>query len=161
MTPHQRLIEIVTAEIGVKETGGDNHGARVEEFQKAVDGKAQSESWCMAFVQWAIKLVEVQMNVSSPIFSSEHCRTVWNNSPALRVDKPFPGCVVIWQHGNTTNGHTGVVTSVTDTNISTVEGNTSTGKGVDRNGDGVYARIRTKTGSGEMKVIGFLDPFHV
>jgi hypothetical protein len=160
MTPHERLIEIVTHEVGVKESGGDNHGPRVEEYQKAVDNIAHGESWCMAFVQWAIKQVEAEFGIKSVLFKSEHCLTVWNKTPAsARLATPIPGAVIIWRHGDTTNGHTGIVTSVTANNVGTVEGNTSDGKGVNRNGDGVYARIRSRVGSGAMQVVGWINPF--
>lgn len=163
MTPHELLCQIVSKEVGVKESGGDNHGPRVEEYQKSVEGfKADGQSWCMAFVQWGISNVECLRNISSPILKHEHCMTVWNKSPEsmrVPVDKVFPGCIIIWQHDGTSNGHTGVVVAVTDNNFGTVEGNTSPGNGIDRNGDGVYARVRTKKGGGGMTVVGFLDPF--
>jgi len=115
---------------------------------------------CMAFVQWAIKQVEAEFGIKSPLFKSEHCLTVWNKTPVEnRLKEPIPGAVMIWRHGNTINGHTGIVTKVTANNVYTVEGNTSDGKGVNRNGDGVYARVRSRVGSGAMKVVGWIDPF--
>ena len=37
--------------VGIREQGGNNKGPLVELMQKTVDGKAQAEAWCMAFVQ--------------------------------------------------------------------------------------------------------------
>jgi len=162
MTPNERLCQLVTGEVGTKESGGDNHGARVEEYQKAVDNLARGESWCMAFVQWAIKQVEAEMGVKSVLFKTEHCLTAWNKTDKkhrVAPDKVVPGCVMIWQHGDTANGHTGIVIADKKMNVQTVEGNTSDGQGVNRNGDGVYARLRSKAPIGTMKVVGFINPF--
>ena len=43
---HLSLIEVATKYIGIKEATNHNDGPEVEMFQKAVDGKAQGESWC-------------------------------------------------------------------------------------------------------------------
>lgn len=151
------LIEIASQYIGVKESGGDNKGSMVEIFQRAVDGKAQGESWCMAFVQYCVLEFEKQSATKSKIFRSEHCLTVWNNSPKeLRLSKPEVGCLVIWQFNSSSQGHVGIVTKVNVNTISTIEGNTGTGAAIERNGDGVYARVRSKTGGSSMKVVGYL-----
>lgn len=147
------LVEVAQKYVGVKEKGGDNKGPEVERFQKAVDGKAQGEPWCMAFVQFCIKEAKLQ----SKIFESEHCLTVWNKTPKeQRLKEPVPGCLVIWQYGDTTNGHVGIVTAVFKNSIHTIEGNTGDGKGIVREGDGVYARNRSRAGSQQMKILGYL-----
>ena len=154
--------------IGVKEEG-NNAGALVEMFQKAVDDKAQGESWCMSFVQFCLKnatyyydsLYDACSRMHN-IRQSEHCLTVWNKTPKeCRIDTPEIGSIVIWQHGNTTSGHTGIVVGrkLDSDFFITVEGNTAAWNGVVREGDGVYARTRSVKGSGEMKVLGYLLPF--
>lgn len=151
------LIDIAKKYIGVKEEGGDNKGSMVELFQRSVDGKAQGESWCMAFVQYCLLELEKETSVKSKIFKSEHCLTVWNNSPKeLRLTKPEVGCLVIWQFKNSSQGHVGIVTKVNVNTIATIEGNTGTGAAIERNGDGVYARVRSKAGGATMKVVGYL-----
>lgn len=146
--------------IGVKERGA-NSGPEVERFQRSVDGVAQGEPWCMAFVQYCISQVEWRDRVDSPVFKSEHCLTVWNRSPeVLRMKHPAPGAIVIWQHGSSSRGHTGIVSRVIDTNwFETIEGNTSGRPGIDREGDGVFEKARTVGGAGDMRVVGFLRPF--
>jgi uncharacterized protein (TIGR02594 family) len=154
------LIEVAQKYVGVKEKGGDNKGPEVEQFQKAVDGKAAGEPWCMAFVQFCINVVEAATKQKSKIFESEHCLTVWNKTPVeQRLKEPVPGCLVIWQFGDTSNGHVGIVTAVFKNSIHTIEGNTGDGKGVVREGDGVYARNRSRVGSDKMKVLGYLKVF--
>jgi hypothetical protein len=158
---HESLVTEARKWVGVKEATGHNDGVEVEKFQKAVDGKAQGESWCMAFVQFCLQQVEAAEQVRTNVFSSEHCLTVWNKTPVEhRSETPAAGYIVIWQHGDTTQGHTGIVTGVVNANtFSTIEGNTGSGAGVIRDGDGVYNRSRELTGAGTMKVVGFLNPF--
>ena len=154
------LVEFARQFIGTKEEGGDNKGSLVELFQKALDGKAAGEAWCMAFVQYCVLEVERLTKTKSKIFKSEHCLTVWNKSPKeLRLEKPEVGCLVIWQYGDTINGHVGIVTKVNKNTIETIEGNTGTGAGVVREGDGVYARKRSKFGSDKMQIKGYLKVF--
>lgn len=160
MSLHSRLVDEAKSYIGVTESGGDNHGKDVENFQRAVDGKAQGESWCMAFVQFCIRRV-----IDKTMFpATEHCLTAWNKANpnakyALDSQDVRPGFVVIWRHGLSMNGHTGIVTAVSKDSFETVEGNTSMGSGIERNGDGVYARSRSRFCTGTMKVVGFIDPF--
>lgn len=154
------LIEFAKQYIGTKESGGDNKGELIVLFQKALDGKAAGEPWCMAFTQYCIMEVEKIQNIKSKIYRSEHCLTVWNKSPKeLRLKEPEVGCLIIWQYGDTINGHVGIVTKVNKNTVETVEGNTGNGSGVVREGDGVYARKRSKLGSEKMKVVGYLRVF--
>lgn len=157
--------------VGTKEIGGNNSGQLVELFQKSVDGKAVKEAWCMAFVQFCIKNAIQYLGVTHSIeasrvvisiFSSEHCMTVWNKTPQKqRRLKPEAGLIAIWNHEGTTNGHTEICTSGMLDNIffPTVGGNTGSGSGVVREGDGVWARKRNINGEGTMKLVGFIDPF--
>jgi uncharacterized protein (TIGR02594 family) len=160
MDANKRLIEVAKKYVGVKESGGDNKGPEVEKFQKAVDGKASGEAWCMCFVQYCIKEVEKEKNIKSKVFSSEHVMTVWNNTPKeLRLTKPEVGSIMIWSFVGTASGHAGFVTKVGPTRVDTIEGNTGDGKGIVREGDGVYERNRSHTGDAKMKVMGWLKVF--
>jgi hypothetical protein len=158
--------------VGVTEVGGNNRGQLVEIFQKAVDGIACGEPWCMAFAQYCISAVdrtfaagfgEPDACTRSIIHRSEHCLTVWNNSKELRLEKPRPGALCIWQMyqgGKATSaGHVGVVVDVNnDGTVLTVEGNTSRGNGFKREGDGVWQKQRRylDDSAESMRVKGFL-----
>lgn len=160
MDSNKKLIEVAKKYIGVKESGGDNKGKEVEMFQKAVDGKAQGEAWCMAFVQFCINEVEKSDNVKSKVFESEHVMTVWNKTPKeQRLDKPEVGCIILWNFVGTSSGHAGFVEFVGKTKVDTIEGNTGDGAGIVREGDGVYLRKRSQTGDAKMKVVGYLKVF--
>jgi hypothetical protein len=164
-TANEYLVKEASEYVGVKETG-PNQGPDVEMFQRAVDGKASKESWCMCFVQYCIHQVEQQLGIRSNVFNSEHCLTVWRNTiHDLHRAHPAPGYIAIWQHYDefgkaTSNGHTGIVTEVLDADrFATVEGNTSDSSSVDRNGDGVYRKTRYLKTHGTMQLVGFIDPF--
>lgn len=158
------LLSFAQSFIGVTERGGDNRGPEVEKFQKAVDGKASREAWCMCFVQYCLEEVEKKLQKNHGVFPSEHCLTVWNGThPSMKHSSPQPGDIVIWQYFKngkaTASGHTGIVLSVNDTKMVTVEGNTGPGLEVVREGDGVYKKVRSIKGSAKMKVVGFIRPF--
>jgi len=154
--------------VGTKEIGGDNRGQIVEMFQKAVDGKAQGEPWCLAFAQFCISIadqcfdaIQAASGSQSPLKKTEHVLTLWKSAPILMQCEPKPGCLMLWNHWKdgvpTSLGHVGIVIAVNGDEIITVEGNTSGGPGVTREGDGVFRRVRSQVGSGDMRVLGFLS----
>jgi len=142
--------------VGIKETS-HNAGAMVELIQETV-GSAVKEPWCASFVQTCLAYAEKKTGIKSPIYPSEHCLTMWRNSPKSSRVKiaPLPGAIIIWQHGSSEAGHTGLVLEYGSRSMSTVEGNTGSDM---REGDGVYFKTRSKTANGRMKVVGFLKPF--
>lgn len=162
-----RSLVIIAAQalVGVHEVGGNNRGPIVELIQKTVDGVAGGEAWCMAMAQSCIAFAEVTTGIKSPIVSSEGCLYTFNKTPIeQRVRKiPLPGAIVIWQHGNTAQGHTGIVTASDGEIVETVEGNTDSGIGdngsIVRDGGGVYRNRRPFLGVGNMHLVGFLKPF--
>lgn len=162
--------------VGTKEGKGDNTGQIVEMFQKAVDGKAQKEAWCMAFIQYCAKKVDemydeyVQQSTAHKtwLYPSEHCQTVYNRSPKeALLAEPEVGCVVIfswWKNGQpTTNGHAEVVTDIEHGQLVTVGGNTSNpedafNESTEREGDGVFMKRRKYPDSqqGSLRILGFV-----
>ena len=153
--------------VGIKETGGNNKGPLVELMQKTVDGSVDREPWCLCFIESMLAYAELKTGVISPVASSEHCLTVWRETSLRQrvVTVPAPGAIIIWRHGGSDSGHTGMVTAfLHDANrMHAVEGNTEAGidpsGGVVRDGGGVYATLRGAKGTGSMKVLGFLKPF--
>lgn len=149
---------------GVREKGGNNKGYEVELFQDTLGG-VSSEAWCMSFVQSCIAFAEYVTGIKSPVAGSEHCMTVWNKTPvAQRVNSiPLKGAIVIWRHGTSTSGHTGVVESCDGKTFTAYEGNTEGGfsqsGAVVRDGGGCYHTKRDFKATGSMKVVGFIKPF--
>lgn len=160
-----RLLFLLAAQVsvGIREVGGNNKGPMVELIQKTIGG-ASREAWCMAFVQSCLEYAEEMTGVVSPLYVSEHCQTVWNKTAKTQRVKyhPLAGAIAIWRHGNTTNGHTGVLESADNKIFYAYEGNTESGLAngkVERDGGGVYRTQRGITGNGNMKIMGFLKPF--
>jgi len=162
--PRPLLCEVAKSQIGVREIGGNNNGPMVRLYSMTI-GSHSREAWCMAFVESCIAYVETKMNIKSPLFPSEHCMTVWNETSKTQRVKyhPLAGAVVIWRHGTSSSGHTGILLDCDEKMFHAVEGNTeggvSTRGSVVRDGGGVYLSARNKTGTGSMKVVGFLKPF--
>ena len=161
--PRTLLVVVAQSLNGIRESGGNNKGPMVELIQETV-GQADREPWCMSFVQTCIAYCEVKTGIKSPILASEHCMTVWRNTdPKQRVKyTPMAGAIAIWKKGNTDSGHTGIVLSCDEVNMTLIEGNTEAGvaKGkVVRDGGGVYYTTRSRVRSGNMRVQGWLKPF--
>jgi hypothetical protein len=158
------LAQAAQACVGIREHGGNNRGPLVSLIQSTI-GKADHVAWCMSFVQTLIAYVETKTGLVSPIFASEHCLTVWQNTPSeQRVQVlPLAGAIVIWRHGHSTSGHTGIVLSCDEKIFQAIEGNTEGGIDpngkVERDGGGVYHTKRSRLGNGDMRVVGFLKPF--
>jgi hypothetical protein len=151
---------------------GTNKGQMVEAFQKAVDGKAQGEPWCMAFVQYCLQRTDDlvrYMDWMTPemkpheIFASEHCWTVWLNTPEYaRYMSAFPGSIAIWKNAYNNTGHAGIVIKRESEPFSflTIEGNTSPDQdGSQRDGDGVFMKKRSGNIGKDLHLIGFLNPW--
>lgn len=163
MTPEQRLIELAKTFVGTKEEGL-NKGKLIEAFQKAVDGYARGEPYCIGFIQYCAKLVDSEMGTVNQLFKTEHSISLWDKTPkALRLKKPEPGCVIVWQKMKdgkpTMQGHGGIVIQVLDSKrVQTIEANTSGGPGIKREGDGVYYRYRSVelVDGAAMKLLGFI-----
>ena len=137
---------------------GYNKGKEVEMFQKAVDGIANGEPWCMAFVQYVAKKIMLQcrpIQSTSKLFSTEHCLTLWGNTDSIYKNKVGGrGMIAIWQKGNSSSGHTGFSQEAGKVYFKTIEGNTNNAGS--REGDGVYQKTRLMV-NGKMKLKGFID----
>jgi hypothetical protein len=170
MTKPELFVEEARSYIGTHEEGGDNHGPLVELFQKAVDGKASGEAWCIGFIQYCAKTVDTKFErlfekgtPNNQLPQTEHALTLWNRAPlAAKLAKPEPGCLVIWQYykngTQTINGHGEIVVAVrpADQSLMVIGGNTGPGKGIVREGDGVYLKQRPIAGTPDMRLKGYL-----
>lgn len=148
---------------GIRETT-DNAGPLVELIQRTLGG-ADKEPWCMSLVQSCLAFAELKTGLRSPIHASEHCMTVWRNTPAAQRVQTIPavGAIIIWRHGSTDSGHTGItIAPVAGRTFRAIEGNTSSGVvggKIERDGGGVYRTERSLDGAGNMRIVGFLKPF--
>lgn len=158
----RQLVREARKWVGTKEVGGDNMGPEVEMFQRAVDGKAQGEPWCACFAIFCIKEVEARYDILSPVYRSEATRVIWDATPvSQRLSGPEIGSLAVWEKVGTRFGHIEIVTEPDAGNdkFLSVGGNTSDGSGVNRDGDGVYEKVRSIERMGRLRVMGFLRVF--
>jgi hypothetical protein len=156
----ERYLTLASSYVGTKEVG-NNSGPIVSEFLQAV-GLGPGHAWCAAAQMFFIKKVEAELGINSKVYRSGHCMSIWNKSPKeLRLEKPEPGCLIIWNYVGSSSGHIGVVESVNGAaTVTTIEGNTSNdAPGVVREGDGLFRKKRSVNGTKKMKVVGFLRVF--
>lgn len=137
--------------VGVREHGY-NKGPEVELFQRFTDGKAQGESWCMAFVQFIVGKVCAKYGIKTPLYPSEHCNTVYQKTLTTYLSQVWEkGFAFIMRNPKDNSGHTGIC----DEAHMAIEGNTSIAGSTD--GDGVYFRMRSPKGSILKPMRGYIN----
>ena len=155
-----KLVEIAQNEVGVRESGGNNRGERIREYQRATELSPAAWPWCAAFVDWcimewlndqqAVRWLNLRNSTPDgwrPKTALAYGLTKWaRNRPNTTMiftekDKAMAGDIVTFDFS-----HVGFVVSDNGSTIETIEGNTN-GRG-DRDsesGDGVWKKIRKKT----------------
>lgn len=144
-TDINRVREIYTAEIGVRELTGKNDGARVEEYLNAANAK-KGMFWCAAFPTWVFIEAKVDAVVSAwspswfPASNTVYVRGAKNNATPQTAD-----VFGIYFQNLKRIAHVGFIDDwQTDSNFCiTVEGNTN--EAGSREGDGVYKKRRLKS----------------
>ena len=146
------VLKIADQEIGVMEDPpGSNGGARVGEYLKSV-GLEPGYAWCAGFVYWCFEMAADHLNILNPLVKTAGCLDHWRRTSGYKIvskdaiDHPAlvePGCIFIMSRGGG-KGHTGIVKSVNDGYINTIEGNTNTGLSAE--GGGVF-ELRRKIAS--------------
>lgn len=159
-TPNELVVRALQAMLGIHEEGGNNRGILVSAIQDTVGGP-DHWAWCMSLQQTAVAFVEKKFSMVCDLAESEHCLTVFNAAKKAKriLKKPEIGSLVVWQHGYTQSGHVGCVTRISamkDGWFVCIEGNTGGGSGIEREGDGVFEKIRNAQGSKEMRVLGYV-----
>ena len=138
------VLEIASKEIGVVEDPpGSNSGPVVNKYLSSV-GLEPGYAWCAAFVYWCFGEAAVKLNRANPVTKTAGCLDHWRKTGGYKiiskgaVDNPAliePGSIFIMSRGGGL-GHTGIVNSVNDGYINTIEGNTNSGLSAE--GGGVY-----------------------
>lgn len=157
------LVDLALTQVGVHEDGGDNDGPIVRMYQSVI-GKPEKESWCVSFLQWCVREVDLKFGSKTILFPTESSQLLWLRTPtAARVTLPEPGAVLVWtvfdQKGlPTSRGHVGIVKEVIDSNfVLCAEGNSSISPGEP---DGVYLKRRHVSFlTGSFRTTGFILPW--
>lgn len=159
LSPVELLLKAAPLLIGVTES---NSPLIVHEIRSAIV-EPWNQPWCADFIQTLVAYVEGVKGIQSPLAPSESVLTMWNDSPdhvEVQDDNQVrPGDIIVWQLGNTAEGHCGIITAIDSLLYETVEGNTSDSAEIDRMGRGVFAKKRAKGGTKTFKEVGFLRVF--
>ena len=127
--------------------------------------------YCMAFAETVWRLAYQEMGAPDAVinqFTKLLCPSVMTSYNAIKLaatKKPIPGSLFFMQSGGAATGHAGIVVSADSKSIATIEGNTSPGHAAsteaDRNGDGIYKKVRTldfTVKSKGLHLLGFYNP---
>lgn len=146
-----RMVVIAYSEVGVKEEGGNNQGARIVEYQKATWLDPSPWPWCAGFICWvfqkALEGYELPKGVERPRtagawdfenWAKKQGRDVKTIKPASKA-KVKAGDIVVF-----TFSHIGLAAKdEAGGYVETIEGNTGPSGG--RDGDGVWSKRRPKS----------------
>lgn len=124
----------------VKEATGANDGPWVEAIQR-VTGNKKGDPWCASFVSFVL---DVAYRGRNPLPRTASCDVLLEHARThqLLTDTPVPGDVFLVMRNPTDAVHTGIVTTVQDTTVGTIEGNTNSAGS--RDGWGVFVRQRRR-----------------
>lgn len=155
-----KLTMIASREIGVQETGGNNCGKRIREYQSSTSLDPAPWSWCAAFVDWSIREWLKDKEVVAWLGLKNRTADQWRPTTALAYGltswaKKRPNTTSIYNEKNrAVSGdivtfdfsHTGIVLEDCGDHIVTIEGNTNgSGSRDSESGDGVWRKIRKKS----------------
>lgn len=115
-------------------------------YKDFYNGKKNGFSWCDIFVDWCFIECFGYENALKLLYQPEksagagckYSADYYRRKNAFFKQPKVGDQVFFGDYGN--EGHTGIVVAVSGNVITTVEGNTSGGYGVDANGDGVYLK---------------------
>lgn len=132
---------------------GSNRGPQVDEYLRSVglNPVGHKYAWCAAFVYWCFNQAAQKINIANPLVKTGGVLDHWNKAKCTKITRTAalndptlvkPGSIFIIDHGGGF-GHTGIVESVNNGNLVTIEGNTNTG--LSREGYGVFRLSSRKT----------------
>ena len=155
-----KLIAIASAEVGVREEGGNNRGERIREYQSATDLNPGAWPWCAAYVDWCIREWLSIPQVVIWLNLQRRTPEEWRPKTALAyglkswaLQRPSTTKVYNDTHkaqlGDIVTfdfSHVGFVIEDTGKEVVTWEGNTGQ-KGLrdSETGDGVWRKVRKKS----------------
>lgn len=152
----EAFLEAARGEIGKGEVGGNNRGPDVEKYQGVFGYPNPDQPWCLYFIQWCLLSTG-----SSALARTGSCARVWDLSPEkLRLSSPRAGAIAILRSVSGSGGHAMIIEEILpDGNVCTIEGNTSGGAGVEREGDVVARKTHDMTKLKGFTLVGYLDPW--
>lgn len=143
--------------VGVEEIGKDNHGPAIKKYLETI-GLEEGYAWCAAFIKFRYidAAKDLDEELSSDFLKLSGYTPDWKNYAQtnniwipMATAKKNPSLIkkgyACFFYSETRGRiyHCGIVISSNKDGFVSVEGNTSPGKGVEANGDGVYRKNRS------------------
>lgn len=156
-----QIVEALKAEyikyVGQTENKGPNRSRLIDKINRFV-GVALGSPYCLSGLQFGAHEVEKQLQLNFDLPVMAHCQTFYKLCAShLKHQTPKAGDWGLYRYAGRSSGHAVFVYEVlNDKQIKTVEFNTGPEKWMNRNGDGVYMKTRNISGSGLMKLMGFV-----
>lgn len=131
------------------------------------EGWAYCAAFCEAVIRRTLQRVEMHGDEAAKFLRvmGPGVRVSFDAFAKLRLTstRPEPGAVWFARHGNTAQGHAGIVTSasLTGSTMGTIEANTSLDSRdprKDREGDWITTRNFSVKGRGDLVTLGFVTP---
>lgn len=168
MSIRAAILAAALPEIGVREEGGNNRGARIEVYQKDTWLPAGDWPWCAAFCAWVLRKALIAAGVPPAKADAWRCKDAsafgwltWAKRAGCEILPPtvlpMPGDFVVFDFNGPTaagGGHIGVVEKdLPGASFQAIEGNTGVaGARETTDGtDGVCRKVR-----GDRLVVNFI-----
>lgn len=155
--PQTELHEVAAQHVGVTETPpGSNEGREVEMYMETVGLGEGGYPWCAGFVHY----VMLEAGVDPPVRSAGATDYITEESisakKVIRGEAEVPtNSLAVYRRGNSWKGHIGIVREWDGHCGRTVSGNTSSGSGSQREGDGVYEKARCVNYGNYFRIVEF------
>jgi hypothetical protein len=134
----------------------NNRGAKIDSMNR-IAGVSVGSPWCASFVVFTSDKSGQIISTKSAL-AQNHFHYAKKHGRSSSKDRIQAGSLIIWRLGNTSSGHIETILSVVGNNVITIGGNTSAGVGDQRNGDGVFIRMRSLTEPmGSLRVLGVVN----
>lgn len=153
----KRIILQTESYVGIKEDNFSNRSVVIDKLNEFVKYPLGS-SYCLSGLLYSLDEACQGLGISLDLPRTGHCKKFWNECRKdLKHETPEIGDFALWVFSGTILGHAGLVTSVLPGGrMETIEFNTRDQESVVREGDGVYRRNRSQSGSAMMPVLGFV-----
>ncbi len=118
-----------------------------QKYPNFYNGKKNGYAWCDIFVDWNFIDCFGYANALAMLYQPEHSygagcsnsANYYKRNGAFYTSPEVGDQIFFGDYGN--EGHTGIVVAVNGSIVTTVEGNTFGGSGINANGDGVYQKV--------------------
>lgn len=157
-TPQERVINTALSEIGYLEKKSNSNlysktsNAGYNNYTKYwadIAPAYQAQPWCACFVTWVLTKTFDKDTAKRLLWHFPYISCVQGKYYAKQqgcyTSNPSVGDVIIFKDSSGTPCHTGIVSEVTDTKVTTIEGNTSSGSKVIANGGAVCKKSYSRS----------------